>query len=60
METENTALLRLFFPALLKILSEFGYHYLRTYFEDEEVSVRLVKYEVVIVRPCVALACICL
>jgi len=60
METENTLLHQLFLPALLKILSEFGYHYLRTYFEDEEISVRLVKYADVIVRSCVASACICL
>jgi hypothetical protein len=57
METDNTVLLQLFLPALLKILSEFGYHYLRTCFEDEEISV---KYAVVIVRPCVAFAYICL
>jgi len=60
METENTLLLQLFFPTLLKILSEFGYRYFWTYFEDEEISVRLVKYAVVIVRPCVAFACISL
>jgi len=60
MEIENTVLLQLFFPVLLKILSEFGYHYLRTCFEDEEISVRLGKYAVVIVRPCVAFVCVCL
>jgi zinc transporter ZupT len=56
MGTENTVLFQFFFSALLKILSEFGYHYLSTYFEDEEISVRLVKYSVVIIRSWVVFA----
>jgi hypothetical protein len=38
METENIMLLQLFFPALLKIMSKFGYHYIRNYFGDEGIN----------------------